>query len=77
MEMVEIEAAGLSAQECEDAITDQSWRFDENRVIRFNLTGGEKASDYPDMDFEKIRSKLPRALECQFAVRAGRRWIIR
>jgi exonuclease SbcD len=77
MEIVEIEAGGLTSQECEGAIVAQSWRFDENRVIRFNLVGGKKASDYPDMDFEKIRSKLPLALECQFAVRAGKRWIIK
>jgi DNA repair exonuclease SbcCD nuclease subunit len=77
MEVVEIEAGGLTSQECEDAIVAQSWRFDENRVIRFNLVGGGKASDYPDMDFEKTRSKLPPALECQFAVRAGKRWIIK
>jgi len=77
METVEIEAAGLTSQECEAAIISQSWRFDEDRVIRFNLVGGEKASDYPDMDFGKIRSKLPPVLECQFAVRAGKRRIIK
>jgi exonuclease SbcD len=77
MEIVEIEAGGLTSQQCEDAIVAQSWRFDENRVMRFNLVGGERTSDYPDLDLEKIRSKLPLALECQFAVRAGNRWIIK
>jgi exonuclease SbcD len=77
MEIVEIEAGGLTSGQCEDAIVAQSWRFDENRVIRFNLVGGEKASDYPDMDLEKVRSRLPLALECQFVVRAGNRWIIK
>jgi exonuclease SbcD len=77
MEIVEIEAGTLTSQQCEEAIVAQSWRFDENRVIRFNLVGGEKAADYPNMDFVNIRSRLPLALECQFAVRAGSRWIIK
>jgi exonuclease SbcD len=77
MEMVEIEAGGLNSQQCEEAIVAQSWRFDEDRVIRFNLVGGNTRSDYPDMDFAKLRSRLPPVLECQFAVRAGNRWIMK
>ena len=47
MEMVEIQAGGLSSEECLEAIRRQFWRFDEDLVIRFNLTGGDKIRDYP------------------------------
>lgn len=77
MEIVEIHAAGLTASECERAITDQAWRFGVDLVIRFNLTGGEKASDYPDVNFEALRARMPKALQCQFAIRAGKRWVFR
>jgi DNA repair exonuclease SbcCD nuclease subunit len=77
MEIVEIDASGLTARACEKAIMDQSWRFDEDRVIRFNLIGGKKRGDYPDMDFDTLRSKMPPVLECQFALRAGKNWILR
>ncbi len=77
MEIVEIPTAGLTASECERAITSHAWRFDERLVIRFNLTGGEKASDYPDMDFDRLRSKMPSVLECQFAIKVGGRWVLK
>ena len=77
MEIVEIEAAGLNTGDCENAILSQFWRFSEDRVIRFNLTGGRKASDYPDIDIESLRLEMPPVLECQFAVRTGKGWIQR
>ena len=77
MEIVEIEAAGLSDKDCEDAISSQFWRFDEDLVIRFNLTGGTKAGDYPDIDFQRIRARMPPVLECQFAIKTEKRWILR
>ena len=42
MGSVEIEASGLTARACEKAIMGQSWRFNEDRVIRFNLIGRKK-----------------------------------
>jgi DNA repair exonuclease SbcCD nuclease subunit len=77
MEIVEIEAAGLGPKACERAILDQSWRLDEDRVIRFNLTGGETSGDYPAMDFARLRDAMPPVLECQFALRVRNRWIMR
>lgn len=77
MEVVEIQAAGLTVAECARSILGQAWRLDEDLVIRFNLTGGEKASDYPDMDFDAMRGRMPRAMQCQFAIRVGRRWVFR
>lgn len=74
MEMVEVKAAGLSSGECEEAIKEQFWRFNEDLVIRFNLTGGTRLRDYPDMDFTRIREQMPPVLECQFALRTGNRW---
>ena len=74
MEIVELMAAGLSSRECEEAIKEQFWRFSGDLVIRFNLTGGERLGDYPDMDFKKIREQMPPILECQFAIRTGARW---
>jgi hypothetical protein len=75
MEIVEIEAAGLSAAEAEKSIMSQFWRFNEDLVIRFNLTGGATKKDYPEIDFDKLRAEMPPVLECQFAIRAGKRWI--
>jgi DNA repair exonuclease SbcCD nuclease subunit len=77
MEIVEIMAAGMTGSECERAITDQYWRFNKELVIRFNLTGGSKARDYPDVDFNKIRSMAPPILECQFNLKVGNRWVQR
>lgn len=74
MEIVELMAAGLSSKECEEAIKQQFWRFSSDLVIRFNMTGGEKLGDYPDVDFKKIREHMPPILECQFALRTGARW---
>ena len=77
MEIVEIAAAGLSKGDLEEAIEAQSWRFEEDLVIRFNLTGGKRLSDYPDLDFQSLRAKMPPILECQFVMRAGKRWVMR
>jgi hypothetical protein len=77
MEIVEIEAAGRNAQDCENAIRSQFWRFHEDLVLRFNLTGGTKGSDYPAIDFEGLRAKMPPILECQFAVKTKNKWIMR
>jgi DNA repair exonuclease SbcCD nuclease subunit len=77
MEIVQIEAAGMSAEVCENDIRSQFWRFNEDMVIRFNLTGGTEASDYPDLDFQGLRHHMPPVLECQFAIKAGKRWIMR
>ena len=77
MEIVEIKASGLSAEECVKEIRDQFWRFDENRIIRFNLTGGSKTGDYPDVDFQALRAEMPPIIECLFAIKAGSRWIMK
>lgn len=77
MEMVEIRAGGLSSEECLESIRSQFWRFDEDRVIRFNLTGGNKIKDYPEVDFQKLRAEMPPILECQFAVKSGQKWVRR
>ena len=42
---------------------------------QFNLTGGATKKDYPEIDFEKLRAEMPPVLECQFAIRTGKRWI--
>ena len=77
MELVEINTRGMTSEECEKALKEQFWRLDRDLVIRFQLTGGRKSSDYPAVDFEKIRALMPPVLECQFAVRAGNRWVTR
>ena len=77
MEIVRIEAAGLSAKDCENELESQFWRCSENIVIRFSLTGGAKEKDYPDIDFHEVRAKMPPVLECQFAVKTKNRWVMR
>ncbi|MEW6668894.1 MAG: metallophosphoesterase [Thermodesulfobacteriota bacterium] len=77
MEMVEINAAGRSAEAVRSEIINQSWRFREDLVIRFSLTGGVRKGDYPEIDFDRLRMELPTALECLFAVKTEKRWIIR
>jgi exonuclease SbcD len=77
MEIVEVEAAGLSAGACEDAIRGHFWCLREEMVIRFSLTGGRSASDYPDIDFVRLRAEMPPVLESQFAIKVGNRWIMR
>ena len=77
MEIVEIGAAGLSTKDLEEAIEHQFWRFDDDLVIRFNLSGGKRLSDYPDLDYPRLRAKMPPILECQFMIRAGKRWVMR
>jgi len=77
MEMVEIQASGLSSGEFKEAIRRQFWRFDEDLVIRFNLTGSVMIGDYPEVDFQKLRAEMPSILECQFAIKAGQKWVMR
>jgi len=77
MEIVEIESAGRGMKEIEDAIQSQSWRLDPNLVIRFSITGGCKLSDYPSLDFDRLRSSLPPVLECQFALKTHNRWVMK
>jgi DNA repair protein SbcD/Mre11 len=77
MEIVEIEAAGRSPNEVEKDIRGQFWRFSQDLVIRFNLTGGTGAGDYPEVDFHRLRAEMPSVLECQFAIKAKKRWIHR
>jgi DNA repair exonuclease SbcCD nuclease subunit len=77
LEMVEIQAGGLSSEECLEAIRRQFWRFEEDLVIRFNLTGGDKIRDYPEVDFQKLRAEMPPILECQFAMKAGQKSVMR
>ena len=77
MEAVGINAAGKSAEAVRSDIRSQSWRFREDLVIRFNLTGGVRRSDYPEIDFDRLRMEMPAALECLFALKTEKRWIIR
>ncbi|MEW6669932.1 MAG: metallophosphoesterase [Thermodesulfobacteriota bacterium] len=77
MEVVEISGAGKTAEAVRSEIIDQSWRFREDLVIRFSLTGGVRKGDYPEIDFYRLRMELPTALECLFAVKTEKRWIIR
>ena len=77
LETIEIEAAGLTPQELEKEVDRQSWRTGEDRIIRFNLTGGENARDYPDVDFNRLRTIFTPVLECQFAIRIRGRWVFR
>jgi exonuclease SbcD len=77
MEIVQIEAAGLSSEGLERAIMNHSWRFSDDLVVRFSLTGGERTGDYPDVDFQGLRLKMPPVLESQFAIRVGKRWIMK
>ena len=77
MEIVEIEAVGKTSNDCELDIRNQFWRLRDDLVIRFNLTGGSKKGDYPNIDFDRIRADMPAVLECQFAIKTGKRWILR
>ena len=77
MEVVDIAAAGMSPRDLEEAIKGQFWRFDQDLVIRFNLTGGGRLSDYPDFNFQRLRADMPSVLECRFAIRAGKRWVFK
>lgn len=77
MEIVEIKAAGLTSEEFKEAFRSQFWRFNDDLVIRFNLTGGSKLRDYPDVVYQQIRAEMPPILECQFAIKAGPKWVMR
>jgi DNA repair exonuclease SbcCD nuclease subunit len=75
MEILEIEAAGRSPEEIENTIRGVFYRFNQDLVIRFNLVGGSSAGDYPRIDFQRLRAEMPGVLECQFAIKARKRWI--
>lgn len=77
MEIVEVEAVGKTSHDCEADIRSQFWRLRNDLVIRFNLTGGTRKGDYPDIDFDRIRAEMPAVLECHFAIKAGKRWILK
>lgn len=77
MEIVTIEAAGKSASDCHEMIHDHIWRLEDDAVVRFQLTGGTASGDYPDVDFQRLRSLMPHVLECQFAVHVKNRWVLR
>jgi hypothetical protein len=78
MEIVEIKAAGEhTSDEFKEALRSQFWRFDDDLVVRFNLTGGDKIKDYPNLDFQQLRAEMPPILECQFAIKAGPKWVMR
>ena len=77
MEIVKIEAVGMNGRDLEEAIKSQFWRFCKELVIRFNLTGGTKLSDYPNLDFHALRDRMPPILECQFMMKAGKRWVMK
>jgi DNA repair protein SbcD/Mre11 len=75
MEMVEIEAAGQGREALQNDIRSQFWRFREDMVIRFNLTGGSRMTDYAEIDFESLRKEMPPVLECQFVIKTEKRWV--
>jgi DNA repair protein SbcD/Mre11 len=77
LECVDIAAAGLTARELEREIERESWRVHEDLILRFNLTGGEAAADYPNLDFTRLRALFPTVLESQFALRIKGRWVLR
>ena len=77
MEIVHLDISGMTSVDCKEALISQSWRLNEDMVIRFNLTGGRRATDYPEMDFQKIREIMPPVLECQFAIKTSKGWLMR
>jgi DNA repair exonuclease SbcCD nuclease subunit len=77
LELVEIPAGGLTTAEFLEAVRGQFWRFDQDRVIRFNVTGGSQAGDYPKVDFKALRAEMPPVLECQFALKVGSKWVMK
>jgi DNA repair exonuclease SbcCD nuclease subunit len=77
MEIIEIEAAGWTARYCEETICDHLFRLEDDTVVRFQLTGGSATADYPDVDFQMLRSRMPRVMECHFALRVKNRWVVR
>jgi DNA repair protein SbcD/Mre11 len=77
MEIVEIRAGGLTSEEGREAVRSQFWRCNEDLVIRFNLTGGNRLGDYPEVDFQALRAEMPPVLECQFAIKTGGKWIMK
>lgn len=76
MEIMDIEISGLDGRACEETIRSHFWRFYENLVIRFNLTGIGETRHLPEIDFQKLRAEMPPVLDCQFAVKTGPRRVI-
>ncbi len=76
MQIINIEAAGMTDIDCRDVILAHTGSFSENTVVRFNLTGGTKRKDYPNLDLQKIRAELPPLMESQFALKTSNRWIL-
>lgn len=77
MELVEIDAAGMTEDEFDDVLLGYMWRFNEDMIIRFKMVGGARRSDYPAVDFEKIRMRMPPVLECQFAMETDTGWVFK
>lgn len=77
MEMVEIDAAGMTEAQFIDVLPGYMWRFNKDMIIRFNLVGGTRKSDYPSIDFTKIRENMLSVLECQFALHTDTGWIFK
>jgi len=77
MEVIQVEAGGMDLKACEEAIRSHFWRIEQGAIVRFNLTGGSSPGDYPAVDFKGLRAELPQVLQCQFALRTGRRWVQR
>jgi DNA repair protein SbcD/Mre11 len=77
MEIVELSAVGRTAEELREVLRNEYWRFDENRIIRFHITGGNRAGDYPDLDYQLLREEMPPVIECVFALKTGSRWILK
>ena len=75
MEMVEIEAGGRTAGSVEKEIREQGWRFRKDLLIRFNLTGGSRRGDYPEIDFENLLEEMPLVLECQLMLKTAKGWV--
>jgi exonuclease SbcD len=76
MEVVEIDAGGMTSSQLKEAILAHSWRCHPQLVIKFLITGGSKPSDYPSVELDDVRRSLPAVLECQFAFRIRNRWVI-
>ena len=77
MEIIELGAGGLTADDLREAIRNEYWRFDANRIVRFHITGGSKAGDYPALDYLLLREEMPPVIECVFAIKSGSRWILK
>jgi DNA repair protein SbcD/Mre11 len=68
MERVVIQAGHRPVEEVVEEIRAQFWRAHDDLVLRFFLTGGRRVSDYPALDYARLRQEIPQVLECQFLV---------